>query len=109
MITSDQRLHRCQSLQHTVRSGRSNVCRCRSSQSSVNWLLQRSTLYHAAGPTAAATLVSGSLDATIRVWPLSRNQSTSTAVLRGHGGEVKCLAQLSQSISGTDRLHLVIE
>jgi len=71
-------------------------------------LLQRSTLNHAAGPTPAATLVSGSLDATIRVWPLSRTQSTSTAVLRGHGGEVKCLAQLDETSSGMDALHSVL-
>ena len=84
--------------------GCSNIHRCRSSQSSVELLLQRSTLYRAAGPTAAATLVSGSLDATIRVWPLNRSQSTSTAVLRGHGGEVKCLAQLDGTASGVHAL-----
>ena len=47
------------------------------------------------GSTAPAALASGSLDTTIRVWQL-RGQpgGGKVVVLRGHGGEVKCLAQL---------------
>ena len=44
-------------------------------------------------PYGAVRLVSGSLDASIRLWPLFRGEG-GAATLRGHGGEVKCLAQL---------------
>ena len=53
----------------------------------------REALHQAAGSTAGAALVSGSLDATIRVWQRGRGQASGRALLRGHGGEVKCLAQ----------------